>query len=600
MSKPKKNTSADADLQLLRQIIQGEDSELLAAIAKRATDLELRAQDIAEVLSEAIIISQSKSARFERAIEQPVTESVRRSIERDTHYFAGLIFPVIGPAIRKYIKEALLSLVQNVNVAVESSLSPKSLLWRAQALFSGQSYYDVMLKHSLIYRVEQVFLIENESGLLMQHVARDDIKVKDSDAVSAMFSAVQSFVQDSFADGSGQQQQLDSLEVGNSTIWLTRQGNAVLACVIRGVAPNKLKENFSNLLEEIHRDYGYLLQKFNGSRQELAVIEPELRKCFAIEQAEKPTAALGKSWVARCGSWLKKPLFYILLAVFAFAIYHLAYSLQQQQRAKQLLQRLENSPGLMLSQVKWQRKKWYLPHKKLLIYGLQDGEFANAQSIVQQVYAQDAATVKLQLQPYYSLSPQLLLERLKGKIKPPTGVKLNYIAATKTVELDGEASLKWLHRQRTPVSILGIDKLDYAPLWNNMQRIERQYHQLAALLNGKELFFQYSAAAQSGFEHKIRAYAAIWRRLNFLAAKLGYSLHLKITAYSDSYGQASTNSAARAMRLEAVSNAFVKQGVNSAQIISADGGELGISSRADDSLRKVSLGIVEAQINDDN
>ena len=45
-----------------------------------------------------------------------------------------------------------------------------------------------MLLHTLRYRVEQVFLIERSSGLLLQHVTEGSGEVRDADMVSGMLT----------------------------------------------------------------------------------------------------------------------------------------------------------------------------------------------------------------------------------------------------------------------------------------------------------------------------------------------------------------------------------------------------------------------------
>ena len=47
---------------------------------------------------------------------------------------------------------------------------------------------------SLVYRVEQLFLIHRKTSLSLLHVALDPAIAKDSDMVAGMLSAIQDFV----------------------------------------------------------------------------------------------------------------------------------------------------------------------------------------------------------------------------------------------------------------------------------------------------------------------------------------------------------------------------------------------------------------------
>jgi OOP family OmpA-OmpF porin len=51
--------------------------------------------------------------------------------------------------------------------------------------------------------VEQVFLIHAESGLLLNHVTAADLDTPNADLISAMLTAIQDFVHDSFRPNEG-------------------------------------------------------------------------------------------------------------------------------------------------------------------------------------------------------------------------------------------------------------------------------------------------------------------------------------------------------------------------------------------------------------
>ena len=86
---------------------------------------------------------------------------------------------------------------ESINQTLERRLSFESLKWRIEGWRTGRDFGEIVLTRSLGYRVEQVFLVHRETGLLLQHVARSD-EVLDSDMVSGMLTAIQDFVRDSF------------------------------------------------------------------------------------------------------------------------------------------------------------------------------------------------------------------------------------------------------------------------------------------------------------------------------------------------------------------------------------------------------------------
>ena len=75
--------------------------------------------------------------------------------------------------------------------------------------------------HSLLFSVEQVFLIHRETGLVLSHVVAPRVATQDPSLVSGMLSAIQQFVKDSFESQRGDNT-LDFLEVGELEVWIEK------------------------------------------------------------------------------------------------------------------------------------------------------------------------------------------------------------------------------------------------------------------------------------------------------------------------------------------------------------------------------------------
>lgn len=115
--------------------------------------------------------------------------------------------------------------LETFNQLLEQSLSPRSIRWRFDAWRTGRKYSEVVLMKTLVYQVEQVFLIHRETSLLLQHVVSKNAIVKDPDMVSSMLSAIQDFMADSFTDESS----LNALRLGELSV-LIEQGRLCRHC----------------------------------------------------------------------------------------------------------------------------------------------------------------------------------------------------------------------------------------------------------------------------------------------------------------------------------------------------------------------------------
>jgi len=145
------------ELSELRELILGPERRRLRELERR---LEAGAtpEELAELLPEAIALRAGRDRQLARALAPTVESAIGESVRRNPREIASAIFPVLGPAIRKAIAETLAGLVASINSTIEHSLSPRGLRWRVEAWRIGVPYAQIVLKHALVYRVEQVLL----------------------------------------------------------------------------------------------------------------------------------------------------------------------------------------------------------------------------------------------------------------------------------------------------------------------------------------------------------------------------------------------------------------------------------------------------------
>ena len=128
------------------------------------------------------------------------------------------------------------------------------------------------------YRIEHVFLIDRESGMHIETVSSKYCAPLDSDAVSAMFSALQSFVQDTFCREKSSK--LTDFRVGDHSIWLAHGPKLMLACVIVGEIPNALKYELDRTLKIIQSDFVASLSDM-ARQEEIAGVTKVMKSLLA-------------------------------------------------------------------------------------------------------------------------------------------------------------------------------------------------------------------------------------------------------------------------------------------------------------------------------
>src|SRR4051794_12354644 len=176
------NGAGSAEFVQLRELIIGSELSELSSIRERLDDPARRSEDLARVLPEAVKAARQKALR--EALEPVFERSFQSSVRKHPKELADAIYPVIGPAIRNSIAAAIRDFAEALNQIIEKSASFRALRWRIEARITGKPFTEILLARSLLYSVEQVFLIHRKTGLLLLHVAARDSVLKDADMIS--------------------------------------------------------------------------------------------------------------------------------------------------------------------------------------------------------------------------------------------------------------------------------------------------------------------------------------------------------------------------------------------------------------------------------
>lgn len=414
----------DSDLQKLRALLLGRQQQDLEALRYRLENPERRADDVASVLVAALKKS-PEPEQLSRVISEPTTEAIRVSIRRDSERVAGILYPAVLPAIRKSIEETLQGFLESIDLLLKQQFSAASLKWRFEAWRTGVPFHEIMLRHMLRYQVEQVFLIHRRSGLLIGHVTSSAEVGKDSDAVSAMLSAIESFVKESFS--SDKDDHLSRVTVGDRIVYLEHGPNALLASVVRGVATPAYRRKMREINADLHAAYSGQLDTFDGSAEEIPGLTKLLEQALGREFQSQKAGGKGAN---------KKKLRLLIGALALTGLLLLGYltSLGYQKRQlNRLLATVAAQPGIVTSQTAAKGGKW-------IVHGLKDRDALAPTDLAARYGLSDK--VAFQLEPYLSLAPEIVNQRARRVLNIPASVQSDVEGAV--LQLRGKAPLDWL------------------------------------------------------------------------------------------------------------------------------------------------------------
>ena len=385
---PSNGSERLAEFDRLRELLLGPEQTRIDELSDELHSQELTEAELAEKLPQAIALSASTDDQLGRALSPTIETALRESIRRDPQEMAAAIFPVLGPAIRKAIAETMASLVRSINSAVEQSLSVQGMRWRVESWRTGVPYPEIVIKHALVYRVEQAFLVHSETGLLLEHVSAPDLQLPDADLISSMLTAIQDFVRDSFRPGEGAT--LRTFSVGDHTVQVEPGPRALLAIVIRGQAPDDVLKKQQETLETVHLEFASQLADFNGDATPFVPSRPLLEDCLeTVLTTSKPK---GKA------AWMKWaiPLAVVLLVLGGLW-------LRATLRWSRGLAALRSEPGLVVVDASRGWGGWH-------ISGLRDPVAREPRDVLASVGVKPSALDE-RWEPYLSLNPALVAAR---------------------------------------------------------------------------------------------------------------------------------------------------------------------------------------------
>lgn len=538
------------DLSELRELILGPERRRLRELERRLDAAGLTREELAELLPEAIAARAARDGQLARALAPTVEGAIGESVRRNPRQIASAIFPILGPAIRKAIAEALAGLVFSINSAIEHSLSPRGIRWRLEAWRTGVPYAQIVLKHALVYRVEQVFLIHAETGLLLAHASPPDLPASDGDLISGMLTAIRDFVADSFArerEAGG----LRRFSVGELTVMVEQGPRAVLAAVVRGQAPDTLLAKLQDTLETVHLQFAGALTDFDGDTTPFEPARPLLEECLATVVATDH-ARDGR----RTAAWLP----WVVAAALLFAAL-LWSTIRSNHRWTAAVSRLQSEPGIVLARAARDGARWSFS-------GLRD-PLAPRPSALLAAAGVDTAKVEQHWEPYLSLRPELVVARARLGLSIPAAMSL--ALAGDTLRVRGSAPLAWVaavaRRGTLPAGVAALDLAGVVP------DLPPALGALKSDIESQRVLFDVGSAALTGPARNTTGQVAAWfEELQAGAAALGAAPALELVGRTDPTGTDSTNRTLSRIRAEAVRSALAARGVAaSATRVSAAG-----------------------------
>ncbi len=519
----------------LRHILIGPLEKRVSLLQDKMESDELQPEDVSRVLPEAIKHREMLDDKVGKALEASIASAIRASINKDRKILADALFPVLGPAIRKAIASVILGMLQSFNQILEHSLSIEGLKWRLEALRTKKSFAEIVLLKTLLFQVEQIFLIHQKTGIVLQHVIAKEVSAQDPDLISGMLTAIQDFVSDSFS--SENDETLDTLRMGmDRSVWIERGGHALLAVVIRGTPPLNLRADFRDVLDDIESRESEILNLFEGDTEPFEIVRNRLESCLRYQPRANEKKVSPWLWVC-CLSLV----LLITLGSFVYIREHLKWNTY--------LETLKSEPGIVVTNTERSSGKYH-------IFGLRDAASTNPAKLLKNsgILPED---VVYHWAPYSSLYPGFLFQRIKKILKPPETTILTL--EKNILYAHGSATHIWITEARKLVVLIpGIIEYRDDPLINlDLEELKT----LSVKIETQRIYFDFKESVLTiDSRSRLDMLNVSIERFNMLTTALKRKKRIEIIGHTDSIGTAETNLIISRHRAERVLGYFVLKG----------------------------------------
>lgn len=520
----------------LRALLVDPERERLERLEREVANPHLHTETVSSVLPAAIARRGAHDRELGAALAPVVGEAIGASVRRNPRPLVDAISPVIGPAIRRAISHALGELVQSLNTTLEHTVSLRGLAWRWEALRTGRSFGEVVLSHSLVYRVEQLFLIHRESGLLVEHLTAPEVRAPPPDMVAAMMTALRDFARDSFRVS--EQDTLDSLELGALTVWVESGPAAVLAAVIRGRAPLSLRGELQRALEDVHRVHVLDLERSALTGIAFSTQPGLLDRCLVTQAVPR----------RKGGGWR---LAIVGLLVASLIGWLLVPHLVDRWRFRRYLERLGGEPGVVVTDAGHDDGRFY-------VRGLRDPLARDPSSLLAEARL-SPARVEGRWEPYVALRPEFVARRASLLLAPPGGVDLT--VRSDSLIATGRAGHVWIaEARRLARAVPGVGVIAFDALVDSARvALEEEARTIEEMRIAFPAAGRYPLPSQ---RQRLDTLADALRGFATRAAAAGLVPEIVLSGSADSLGTEATNALLRATRSANLRAALVARGVS--------------------------------------
>ena len=232
---------------LLKELLLTDDRILIDSLMLRIKELESIIEHQEGLSTKVNPIIDNKLEEYTRNIPivlgPSILESLKNEILNSKDGVVDALYPIIGKMIKKYIRQEFRILSEKINNKLKKSFSFKSLARKFKSKITGVDEDSLIINELAKTEIQEIFIIDRNSGILLANFSKTH--TIDKEVISAMLSAIKSFVEEAFKAG---EENLESVEYGLYNIHIQNFKSFFIAVVLHGVFESAYKAKLESQL----------------------------------------------------------------------------------------------------------------------------------------------------------------------------------------------------------------------------------------------------------------------------------------------------------------------------------------------------------------
>jgi hypothetical protein len=244
----------------LRDILLKEDRNTLMGVHQVLNDKALLAEKISPIVEEHLAyLKQHFPNEYAKIVDKIIEKKLKDSQEE----LLQIIYPKLGQMITRYIQLQFQLLKENIDNQIKNTVKKLNFFSRLKNRLMGIKESDIVMASLDKAVLEEIFLIQRPSGLLMGNASLET--AINRDVVAGMLTAIKAFSEDAFERTN---EDLELIQYGTYRILLHTFPNYYFALALTGSISTKESEEFrQNIIDFVAKTDNLLIDDITDEYQ---------------------------------------------------------------------------------------------------------------------------------------------------------------------------------------------------------------------------------------------------------------------------------------------------------------------------------------------